>query len=359
MRNFSKFLAVLFLLTSFTVISQTSRVDPLATSVLAQESISETGFIRCSSEEYDLNLRSKYPSLPSKDELESLLAPKVAEYKALVAAGKAPTVVLTIPVVIHVIHNGEAVGTAPNITDTQVLSQITVMNEDFRKLAGTPGDGAGVDVEIEFCLAVVDPAGVPTSGINRVNLGQASWSTADINGTVKPTTIWDPSLYMNMWSVNFTDATLLGYAQFPGGPANTDGVVANYSTFGSVNYDDGTFLLNPPYNEGRTMTHEVGHWLNLFHTFQGGCAAPGDSCADTPPVATPNFGCPTVDSCGDGTNDQVQNYMDYSDDSCMNIFTADQKARVVATMTTAVNRASLATSMVCSANYAIAFTPTQ
>src|SRR5690606_34291290 len=139
--------------------------------------------------------------------------------------------------------------------DEQVESQITVMTQDFRRMTGTPGfntNPVGADTTIEFVLAKVDPNGNPTNGINRVNLCQASWSTGAIDSTVKPTTIWDPTQYMNMWSVNFTDGSLLGYAQFPdgsglagmpgtGGPANSDGVVAGYRFFGSSDLTTGNF----------------------------------------------------------------------------------------------------------------------
>jgi hypothetical protein len=157
-----------------------------------------------------------------------------------------------------------------------------------------------------------------------------------------------------MWSVNFTDGSLLGYAQFPnasglaglnasGGAANSDGVVANYSTFGSVNYNDGTFLLNAPYNEGRTMTHEVGHWIGLRHIWgDANCAS--DFCADTPTAHTANFGCPTIVNCSNTGNEMVQNYMDYSDDSCMNIYTQNQKDRMVVIMNNAARRVTLKTS---------------
>ena len=247
------------------------------------KSIEETGFIRCASTEYERALQAKFPDRATTEEFENWLAPKIQEINMQRLASPDDTnVVVTIPVVVHVIHNGEAVGTAPNITDAQVISQITVMNEDFRRMMGTPGYNThpdGADVEVEFCLAQQDPNGIATNGINRVNLGQTSWSTAAVNSTVKPTTQWDPTKYLNMWSVNFTDGSLLGYAQFPdnsglqgldgdvGGPfpANTDGVVAVYSTFGSMDYNDGTFLLNAPYDKGRTMTHEVGHWLGLRH----------------------------------------------------------------------------------------------
>jgi hypothetical protein len=174
-----------------------------------------------------------------------------------------------------------------------------------------------------------------------------------IDSTIKPSTIWNPSEYMNMWSVNFggTAVDLLGYAQFPSNgttTANTDGVVAGYKYFGSNSiYPAGNF--SAPYNKGRTMTHEVGHFLGLYHTFQGGCAGEnstgGDFCADTPAVATANFGCTSRNSCPTGASDMIANYMDYTDDTCMNIFTIDQKSRIVSVMNTFPRRLSLKTSI--------------
>ncbi len=318
----------------------------------------DNGIIRCATVEYEKFLQESDPKRMTDAQFEAWINPLVAAYKAGNSTASQAGGIITIPVVVHVIHNGQAVGTAPNITDSQVQSQITVMNNDFRRMAGTPGfntSAIGTDTQVQFALAQQDPNGNPTNGINRVNLCQPSWSTGDINGTVKPTTQWDPNLYLNMWSVNFSDQTLLGYAQFPnatglpglsfsGGSANTDGVVCNYATFGSINYNDGTFLLNAPYNEGRTMTHEVGHWIGLRHIWgDGGCAV-DDFCADTPNAGQANFGCPTIDSCPEAGIDMVQNYMDYSDDACMNIFTVDQKARMTVIMNGAPRRVTLKTS---------------
>ncbi|HLT53205.1 MAG TPA: M43 family zinc metalloprotease, partial [Flavobacteriaceae bacterium] len=230
-----------------------------------------------------------------------------------------------------------------------VLSQITVMNQDFRKMLGTPGyntNPIGADVEVEFVLAQRTPSGCPTTGINRVNICQDGTTQSDVQYW-KTQTYWDPSKYMNMWSSKYVGDLdgILGYAQFPGGAANTDGVSSSYTYFGSSDYDDGTFELSAPYDKGRTMTHEVGHYLGLFHTFEGGCSGAGDQVADTPPVASPNYGCPTgTDSCAGGGLDMIENYMDYSDDTCMNIFTAGQKTRVQNVLATMANRMSLAAS---------------
>lgn len=327
------------------------------------KNISPTGHIRCATDEYEEFLQKSNPKRMTTAQFENWLKPLMEKQEQFDMLSSESGGIIYIPVVVHVIHNGDALGVNENITDAQVQSQITVMTQDFRRMLGTPGyntNSVGADIQIEFVLAKVDPNGNPTNGINRVNLCQASWSTGDINSIVKPTTIWDPTLYMNMWSVNFTDASLLGYAQFPsgsgligmpasGGDANTDGVVAGYRFFGSSSLASGNFQA--PYDKGRTMTHEVGHFVGLLHTFQGGCApfnnnTAGDYCSDTPSISAPNFGCPTgTDSCPSTIGlDMLENYMDYTDDTCMNIFTAVQKTRITTVMNNSPRRLSLKTS---------------
>jgi hypothetical protein len=312
--------------------------------------------IRCASTEYEQYLQEKNPKRMTNAQFEARLAPLINKYKAMRTASQSGGII-TIPVVVHVIYDGEAIGIVPNITDAQVQSQITVLNQDYRKIAGTPGDNSnpvGADTQIQFELAKEDPNGNPTNGIDRVSLNQSSWSDIDIEATLKPSTIWEPTLYMNMWSVKFTDKTLLGYAQFPdgsslgglstnGGTANTDGVVSNYDVFGSKTYDDGSFLLDATYNKGRTMSHEVGHWLGLLHIW-GDTPCGEDYCADTPVHHNANYGCPIVVNCDANGNEMVENYMDYTDDACMNIFTINQKDRITTIINNAARRSSLKTS---------------
>ena len=325
------------------------------------------GLIRCATTEYEEFLQEKNPKRMSNAQFEAWLNPLVAKYKVAKANSKTAATIITIPVVVHVVHSGQAIGTAPNTTDAQIQSQITVLNQDFRKLLGTPGyntNPVGADVEIEFVLAKQDPNGNPTNGIDRVNFTQPSWSEYEIESILKPNTIWDPASYLNMWSLKFTDNTLLGYAQFPdgsslgglsasGGPANTDGVVSSYDVFGSSDFG-GSFLLAPPYNKGRTMTHEVGHWLGLLHIWGDGgsrdsntkdCNA-SDFCDDTPISGWENYDClTTYDSCPtDPGSDMTENYMDYTNDECMNIFTQNQKDRITVIMNNAARRSSLKTS---------------
>ncbi|MFC6269528.1 M43 family zinc metalloprotease [Frigoriflavimonas asaccharolytica] len=356
-RKFLHFSFIIFLFSSVALIAQKKDSNTMIFGkTYTKEQVKEmNGVIRCATTEYETFLQKQNPDRMTDAQFEAWLAPFVADAKANKSQNGG---IVTIPVVVHVIHNGQAVGTAPNITDNQVISQITVMSQDFRKMSGTPGfntNAVGADTQIQFELAKVDPNGNPTNGIDRVNLCQASWSTDEIDSKVKPQTIWDPTLYMNMWSVNFTDTSLLGYAQFPsssglsglssnGGLASTDGVVANYSTFGSVAFDDGTFLLAAPYNRGRTMTHEVGHFLGLRHIW-GDTTCGDDYCADTPTAQGANSVCSSpIAGCVAGQFAMTANYMDYTIDTCMNIYTIDQTSRFTAVMNNSPRRASLKTS---------------
>jgi len=337
-------------------------------SLLAQKSENGVkgpdGYIRCATTEYNAQLRNQHPnSTLSPEEFEDWIAPKIQEIKTKRQLGLIDNnVVLTIPVVIHIIHDGDPINTpgnnnSENISYEQAVSQVDVLNQDFRRLQGSPGAGTsgynlGIDTEVEFCLATQDPNGAATNGVNRVNLCQSSWSTQEINNFVKPETIWDPTKYMNMWSVNFTDTSLLGYAQFPsasglqglntnGGAASTDGVVSNYNAFGTIAEDDGSFIMNGTYNLGRTMTHEVGHWLGLRHIWGDGGCGQDDFCADTPASSTSNFQCNQSVHCGSA--DMTENYMDYTNDACMDTFTPDQKSRIVAVLNNSPRRMELVT----------------
>ncbi len=243
---------------------------------------------------------------------------------------------ITIPVVVHILHTGQAVGTGLNISDAQIQSQIDVLNEDFRRLnadrTNTPAEFEGVaaDVEIEFVLACVDPNGNSTTGIVRVqtNVNSFTWtpnadgSTNEIATGVKfapeGTPAWPSDRYLNIWVCNLGGSTL-GYAQFPDQMATsptTDGVVIRTTSFGRIDN------VSAPFDKGRTATHEVGHWLNLFHIWanDSDCTST-DLVADTPNQFTAYTGLPTYPQTSCSSNDMFMNYMDYTDDVGMNIFT--------------------------------------
>ena len=324
--------------------------------------------IRCATMDNDSALRAKHPKLGTLDEFEAWLQERIRETRLNRDGGQ----IMTIPVVVHVIHNGEAVGTGTNISDAQVLSQIEVLNQDFRKIYGTRGYNVhadGSDTRIEYCMARRRPDGTATTGINRINRNAMGWTAppydqAYMDGTIKPATIWNPDRYLNMWVANLGGG-LLGYAQFPERSslrgmaaatscpatpaASTDGLVMLFSAFGTTD-PNAAFALGFPYDKGRTTTHEIGHWVGLRHIWGDGNCSVDDFCQDTPTATAANYGCPTVNSCTDPAPDRpdmVQNYMDYTDDACMNIFTHDQTVRMRTVMLNSPRRRTLLTSNAC------------
>jgi len=336
------------------------------------------GLVRCISTEYEQSLQEKNPNRLSTEAFEQWIAPKIEEAKQKMANHRNVATVVSIPVVVHVIHNGDAVGSGENISDARVLSQITVLNQDFRKMAGTNGENdnpVGADVEVEFCMAQRKPDGTATNGIDRVNLGVASWaSESSVENNLKPNTIWDPTQYFNIWVCAFSTSQsaelygTLGYAQFPdssglggldasGGAATTDGVIIDYRCFGSKAIaNTGTYYTD--YDQGRTATHEIGHCFGLRHIWgdSSSCTVNAtdsykDYCPDTPAASQENYDCDAVyDSCPSATgNDMTENYMDYTYDICMNIFTLNQKARILAVIQNSPRRNTLPTSLACQA----------
>lgn len=246
---------------------------------------------------------------------------------------------ITIPVVVNVLYNGSA----ENISDAQIQSQIDVLNEDFRRTNSDADNtwSQASDTEIEFCLASVDPSGNSTSGIRRKSTNKRDWRTNDDmkkanKGGLDP---WDASQYMNMWVCDIKGG-ILGYAQFPGGPASTDGIVIDYAYFGRGG------SAQAPFDLGRTATHEVGHYLNLRHIWGDGPCSADDFVGDTPTSDGANYGC-AAGSVSCSSTDMVENYMDYSDDACMNLYTAGQKTRMRALFASGGARASLGASAAC------------
>ncbi len=255
---------------------------------------------------------------------------------------------VTIPVVVHVLWNsGEQ-----NISDEQIASQLAILNQDFRSLnVETPTIPAVfqpliADVELEFCLARIDPNGNPTSGITRkftnnpVGIGGTTaihYSNQGGQGA------WDTARYLNIWVAKFAGG-IGGIASFPGeGPAAEDGIEINYLQFGNIN-------VNPPYHLGRTLTHEVGHYLNLEHPWGPSitdCCG-DDFVGDTPETCETYIGeCPAHPAISCSMPDVFMNYMFYTNDDCMGMFTNGQKIRMLATLNTL--RSGLLNSSVCEA----------
>ena len=290
----------------------------------------------CGSMDHLHNLMEKDPGLEKR--MESI---EKATQKFINNPQKAVNGIITIPVVVHVVYRTAA----ENISTAQINSQIAILNEDFRRLNSdaTTQWPQAADAEIEFCLATVDPNGNSTTGITRTQTSVVAHGTDD---SVKFDSqggkdAWPASDYLNIWVCNIGGG-ILGYAQFPGGPANTDGVVNGHQYFGN------TGTATAPFNLGRTMTHEVGHYLNLRHIWGDGNCNVDDFVSDTPTSDAPNYGCASSHvSCS--SLDMVQNYMDYSDDACMNLYTQGQKTRMRALFDTGGPRASLLTSGACGA----------
>lgn len=298
----------------------------------------------CGSMEY---LQQQISADPDRGEFLQAIDQHAHEWAA--AHGDEERAVVTIPVVFHVVYNTAA----QNISDALINAQIAQLNADFARLNSdanqTPGlfQGVAANTEIQFCLAQRDPSGNPTTGIVRRQTTVTSFSS---NDNVKYTSsggsnAWPRDSYLNIWTANLSGG-LLGYAQFPGGAAATDGVVVLFSSVGS--------LANPgtasPFHYGRTLTHEVGHWLNLRHIW-GDATCGNDQVSDTPVHQTSNGGCPAFpknNTCGGTTNTEMtMNYMDYTNDGCMNLFTLGQKNRMQALFGTGGSRVALLNSLGC------------
>lgn len=273
----------------------------------------------CASHEVLQAQLAENPKLQLKlDEIEAFTSRSIALGSAarLGADGS-----IEIPVYVHVIYRSSS----ENISDSQINSQIAVLNEDFNAnnsdISDVPAEFSGVtaDVGVSFVL----------EGVTRTYNRKRSWRTNDdmkksSKGGVDPIT---PETHLNIWVVNRMTSrggTILGYAQFPGGNLATDGVVVGHNFFGN------TGVVSSPFDQGRTTTHEVGHWMNLRHIWgDGGCGA-SDFVADTPDSDGPNYGCPAYPSVACGSNDMTMNYMDYTDDACMFMFSEGQKDRMLA-----------------------------
>ena len=259
------------------------------------------------------------------------------------SATQSASSVVTIPVVFQVIYSNAA----ENISDNRLFDQLNVLNADFSRTnsnsVNTPAVFAsiGANTNIQFCLAKRDPNGNATTGIVRTNTSTSPLPNFPSN-IVTP---WNTTQYLNIYVGNFNG--ILGISPYPGGNPLYDYICVLYSSVGGPNFP-GTYT--PQYHLGRTATHEIGHWLNLIHiSGDDGSACSGtDQVSDTPNQADQNFNCPSFPlvSCSNGPNgDMYMNYMDYTDDACMNIFTLGQSARMNSAITTWRN--ALTTSLGC------------
>ncbi len=234
-------------------------------------------------------------------------------------------VIAELPIVFHIIHNGEPIGQGSNMAESRIMEQFNSLNEDFAFLNSDRGNipsqfsSVAVDTEIQFCLAQVDENGQATSGIIRHEMPSIG-SISFIENTIKPQTQWDPDKYINIWIVRMPNQDILGYAFLPTAPflgSAVDGIVISHLKIGNQN---STTL-------GRTLVHEMGHYLGILHLWgnnEGDCDE-DDQISDTPAVLAPYYGCPAFPQFTCGSSDMFMNYMGYVNDNCMYMFTEGQK----------------------------------
>lgn len=271
----------------------------------------------------------------------------------LAHAPATPRSVITIPVVVHVVYQESQ----DNISEEQIHSQIDVLNEDYRKLNANAGAVPSIfaplaaDMEIEFCLTAQDPSGQATNGITR---RETSWShvgdqiAPDGRPRINYTNLggedsWAPNRFLNIWVARIDDG-VLGFGTFPAStPPAEDGVVIDPRFFGR----SGLTLSYPPNNLGRTATHEIGHYFNLRHIWGGNnnSCNDDDDVNDTPVQRSAFLGCPSFPQLSCGNSAMFMNFMDYTDDPCMALFTLGQKSRLWAALTVA--RPGLLDSVFC------------
>jgi len=301
--------------------------------------VSNTAFsqLRCGAmERWQMEVKNN----PELRENRSLVEEKIKQWKKSTTSNA-----YTIPVVFHIIYENES----ENVSAAQIQSQLDVLNQDFNRTNPDANQtplafqNLAADCNINFCLAQRTPNNDTSQGITYTQSDISSFSLYDnriFHDSLGGKTIWDPSKYLNIYVCDLTNA--LGFASFPGSNQSRDAVVINYSNFGTID-------VQPPFNKGRTATHELGHWLNLLHIWGDGSCG-NDLVEDTPIQEIENYGCPSHPSPTCSNNgDMFQNFMDYSNDACMNLFTDGQKDRMHATLNT--QRSNISNTVACSLPY--------
>ena len=322
----------------------------------AQVSIAPSGH-KCATEILFQQALQMNPNLETRAQFEAALQAKM---EAMVT--QRTNAAYHLPVVFHIIHDGEAEGTGLNISQAVIHAQVNQLNKDFQNKSGSQYPVAA-STDIRFGLVQNDPSGavLATPGINRIDRNSKGWNSITngysmnyINSTIKPATIWDPSRFINIWVVPITGNTL-GYATYPSlsnlPPTNSStetnsnaGVVVIPTSLGNVVSPNAVCGSNP-INLGRTLTHELGHFFGLLHIW-GDANCGTDYVDDTPIHQEPNYGGPShpkPNTCGTA-DEMFDNFMDYTNDVVMHTFTAGQVARMQTVMLNSPRRASLATS---------------
>ena len=293
---------------------------------------------RCSTSDYQQEQLSRNPSLLDRINAIELFTKQQSESNI---ANRTEGAVIKIPVVVHILYHTQT----EKISDARVASQIEALNKYFRRrntdTSNTPAyfRQLAADCEIEFQLATSDPKRRSTSGIVRKYTPITKWKADDVMkfSSSMGDDAWDTKSYLNIWVCNLDK--FAGYATMPGGEENKDGLVISYTAFGTGGGTTG-------YDLGKTAVHEAGHWLNLKHLW-GDEYCGDDGVSDTPKQASYTVGCPTTVriTCGNGPyGDMYMNYMDFTSDACINMFTKGQKARMMALFATGSARTSILSS---------------
>lgn len=329
-------------------------------SVLGQSNASSQ-IVRCNTFESMKSFRKKHPGAETEKQFERWISNKIEER----STQQRVAVAYTIPIIFHIVHNGEAVGTGSNLSAAIINAQLTQLNKDYANLSGS-AYGVAANTEIQFCLAKQAPDGTPLAeaGIERIDRNSRSWNAPPYDGfadnsyvdtTIMPNSIWDPYRYFNVWTMDLSGG-LLGKATFPvssglpglsSGETDTHaGVFVYYASVGSLTVPGSGAAA---YNKGRTLSHEAGHFFGLRHIW-GDATCGDDYCADTPPQDAETSGCPatgTLNNCVPSGPKMFENYMDYTDDGCVNTFTNNQKTRMQTVMANSPRRITLGTSDGC------------
>ena len=318
---------------------------------------------KCATYESMQEFIKRNPNAETEKQFEDWMKTKIAQKKE---SNTPQSNSYTIPIIFHIVHDGEAVGVGRNLSAAKINSQLEQLNRDYANLSGSIYSVAA-NTEIQFCLAKIAPNGTVLTepGIDRIDRNDKGWNAPPYYGnpsdsyvdvTIMPQSIWDPYKYFNVWTVELS-GTLIGKSTFPASSTlsglnnfETDthaGVFIHYGTVGSIS---NMGIFEPHYGSGKNLAHETGHFFGLRHIWGELFYCWTDYCDDTPPQYEETAGCPiqpAPNGCIPSANKMFENYMDYTYEECKNTFTGDQKTRMQTVMENSPRRVELATSNVC------------